>query len=150
MREICHVMKQPLLVFSLLLSGFPLSGCNTAALKAAPNDAARLGSEFHRQLDAEQWEAFYDAADSKYQEAVAPEKSQALLRAIHRKLGTLNKCTLESWQIQGTTNGTFLRATFASAYSTGATSKDSFVWHKDDGAYKMVNWNIDSEALILK
>lgn len=101
-------------------------------------------------IDDERWDDIYANADPKYQEAVEGEKSQALFAAIHRKLGNMTKVTMDTWQIQATTSGTFLRAGFATTYSTGATSHDNFVWRKDDGVYRLVSWNINSDALILK
>ena len=132
------------------MSCLGLSGCNTAALKAAPGDAARLGGELHQRIDQEQWADLYADADPKYKETVEQERSKALFQAIHRKLGNMTKITMESWQIQATTSGTYLRAGFATTYSTGATSRDNFVWRKDDGAYHLVNWEINSDALLLK
>ncbi len=143
-------MKRPFLLLLLLAFSFGLVGCSPAALKAAPGDAARLGGELHQRIDEEQWDDIYAEADPKYKEAVEEEKSQALLQAIHRKLGNMTKITMDTWQIQTTTSGTFLRASFSTTYSTGATSRDSFVWRKDASTYRLVNWNINSEALILK
>jgi hypothetical protein len=104
--------------------------------------------QFHQQLDSEQYDVLYTAADAKLHGMTSKSDFTKLLTAVHRKLGAVQQANLRntgiSWYAgQGETVTLVYETTFTSGSGT-----EQFVWHITGNEAKLYGYHINSNDLI--
>ncbi len=123
-----------------------LSGCSVA------NDTplAEAGvTEFHRKLDAGQFDAIYAGSAQELKASATQTEMNQLLSAIHRKLGNFVSGSSKGWNDSVTTNGHFLTLNYAAKFA-GGPADETFVYRIDGGRAVLAGYHINSMALIVK
>ena len=145
----CFAVALGLLALSVSLSGCfgTFSGC-IGALAAGDKQAQTQAASVHDKMTRGDLAGIYDGADQRYRDAVTREKSDALFSAINRKLGAPQDCKQESFNMNATTSGTTLRLVCQTTFSKDASAVETFVWIKSSDQYRLLGYNIESDALI--
>ena len=125
---------------------FAISACGDMAKNIALGRAAV--AKFHQQLDAEQYDQIYAEADPALRQASARRDFVALMSAIHRKLGKTQDATGESFNVNWSTSGTQVRMSYKTKFA-GGDAEETFVWHVVADRPVLLNYNINSNALII-
>jgi hypothetical protein len=123
-----------------------LAGCS---MSADSKLAERAVPEFHRMLDAAQFDAIYNGAASDLQRMVTREKFVELLEAVHRKLGAATSSDRQTWKVNYNTSGTYVTLTYHTIYAEGDATEE-FVYHLQGEQALLAGYHINSNALILK
>jgi len=131
-----------LLTFCLLA----FSGCSTQKDLAKAETAV---SEFHDQLNSGKFEKIWADSDYALKNATSQDKFVNLLDAIHRKLGTVQSSSRESFFVNFATSGKTVRLNYTTQFeSDKATEMFNFMVSGDE--VRLVGYHINSEALITK
>jgi hypothetical protein len=123
-----------------------LVSCGTQKDVAAADDAV---TQFHKQLDNEDYATIYNQADERFRSATKQDDFLALMAAIHKKLGRTESATRRGFFVNFTTSGTQIRLTYATRFGAG-DAQEQFVWSKNGENVALVGYNINSNALIVK
>lgn len=130
----------------LLIVALTLAGCS------AGNDtklAAAGVAEFHRLLDAGEFDRIYADSSPDLKQAASRDDFVAILDAVHRKLGTTKSSSQQSWNINYNTSGRYITLTYATAYSDGEAA-EQFVYRIQAEQALLAGYHINSNALIVK
>lgn len=114
-------------------------------------DAAKQGvTQFHQQLDSEQYTELYSASDQMLHRQTSESQFTNLMQAIHKKLGTVQKANLTNTRIAWyTATGETVTLDYQTTFSTGAGTEE-FIWHISGGRALLYGYHINSDDLILK
>ena len=107
-------------------------------------------AQFHQQLDSEQYHSIYTESDERFRGASSEADFNAILTAVHRKLGNVRNANLKSFQVgwfagQGQTVTLFYQTQFAEG-----SADERFIWHVKDKQALLVGYNINSKELITR
>ena len=127
-------------------SAVALSGCS---LTADVSVATKAVDAFHRQLNAGQFVAIYAATSPAFKASTTEPQFEALLDAVHRKLGAFQSDTATGWNVNATTGGTFAALTFTSSY-TGGQAQEQFTYRLAGGRAALASYQINAPALIIR
>lgn len=132
----------------MLFAACVLTSCGTT------NQNVELAKEnvgvFHAQLDTEQYNAIYAAADDKFHSATTEAEFAKLLQAIHSKLGTVRQANLRNKGVAWYTGqGATVTLVYDTKFSDGAAA-EQFVWHIKDNQATLYSYRINSNDLITK
>lgn len=136
-----------MLLLPLAVVVVALSGC-FGALKGGSDQALKLETALHQQMAQGDVAGIYNGADQRYRDAITRDKSDALFTSIVRKLGVPTDCKQGGTFIQVGTIGTTIRSDCQTTFSKNATGKETFVWIKSGGQYRLLGYNINSAELI--
>jgi Protein of unknown function (DUF4019) len=130
----------------LIAAVFVLAGCSMSADSKLAEQAV---PEFHRMLDAEQFEPIYDAAASELKGAITRKEFTELLSAVHRKLGATKSSDQQGWRVNYNTSGTFVTLTCQTHYTEGDAT-EQFVYRLQGDKALLAGYNINSLTLITR
>jgi Protein of unknown function (DUF4019) len=124
-----------------------LSSCSSSKGKQLAEQGV---SQFHEQLNSEQYHVMYAGSDERLHQASGEEQFVALVQAVHRKLGDVQASNLKSFQVgwfagQGETVTLFYETRFAEG-----NAGEKFTWHISNDRPMLVGYFINSNALITK
>ena len=125
---------------------FLVVGCSAPIDFGAASSAVK---DFHSQLNNQDYAAIYNNSDQRFRDAVRPEQWQNLGKAIHTKLGSVTDATRRGFHV----NYSFAGSTVDIVYSTKFTSGDAqeeFVWAKGSDGLRLLHYQINSDALVMK
>jgi hypothetical protein len=120
------------------------SGCGT---HGALNKSWQATTQFHAQLDAEQYSAIYAKTDEGFRAASTEKDLVDLLAAVHRKLGNVQSTKQTGFFINWKTSGASVRLIYQTTFQNG-DAQETFIWHVTGGKAYLFNYNINSNALI--
>jgi hypothetical protein len=140
----CSKMR---IIIALISLSLAFSGC--ASLTKGKGEAESAVSRFHQQLNSEQYDEIYNQSSEKFRGAVKEADSKALFEAVHRKLGNVKNATLSNWQVNATTEGTFVSLVYNVEFTEG-NGAEQFVFLVNGERASLVNYNINSPLLITK
>ncbi|WP_404711758.1 DUF4019 domain-containing protein [Sphingomonas sp. MMS24-J13] len=130
---------------TLIAGAACLAGCSVAANRSA----AEAGiADFHKALDAGQFDTIYDGASPDMKTASAPQAFGGMLAAVHRKLGAFRSGTAVNWNDSHTMKGEFVTISYAAIYERGK-AQESFAYRMLSGRAELAGYHIASDALIL-
>ena len=132
-----------LLFVTMLLA---LAGCSMSADTAV---AEQEVPRFHQQLDAAQFVDIYQACADEMKKATSEKNFIAFLEAVHRKLGLTKTSERQGWHVNYTTTGAFVTLVYKTKFAEGEAS-EQFVYRLDGKVAKLVGYNVNSNAFILK
>ena len=131
------------LAVAVLLSA--LAGCSAGTdVPVAEKAVAR----FHTMLDAGQNAQIYQESASDMKSTSSESQLNALLEAVHRKLGAVKKAQQQGWNDQVNTGGHFVTLNYATSYARGDAA-ETFVYKIAGEKAQLVGYNINSNALII-
>ncbi|TME74753.1 MAG: DUF4019 domain-containing protein [Chloroflexi bacterium] len=140
----------PSVVRVLLAATVVAAACGGFAAKGTAETAI---ARFHEQLDAEKYDEIWMEADDAFKKVTAQADFSALLGAVHRKLGRVVSTTqtgVFSQDRAGTDiSGSFISFTYETTFADGSGT-EKFNWRVDGKQVRLVGYNINSNALILK
>jgi hypothetical protein len=122
-----------------------LGGCSLSQDASAASSAV---ANFHRQLNAGQFDAIYAASSPTFKASTTELRFTALLAAVHRKLGALRSATVSGWRVNATTGGTFASLSVSSTFANGP-AQETFEFQTIGGRQALQSYQINAEALIL-
>lgn len=134
----------------LLASLVVVTSCSGIAAKGTAETAV---ARFHDQLDAEKYDEIWDEADDAFKKVTAKADFSALLAAMHRKLGRVVTARQTGFFTQDRAGtdiaGSFISFTYETEFAEGSGT-EKFNWRVDGQRVRLVGYNINSNALILK
>ncbi|WP_260923774.1 DUF4019 domain-containing protein [Novosphingobium sp. 9] len=117
-------------ITALAMAGATLSGCNVKqSIASADSEVA----QFHRQLDAGQWQAIWAGGGPKLHSGTSEAAFGKLLTAVHTKLGAVKSTKQVGWNVNAGTGGSTVTVTMQTSFAKG-TGTEQFVFAKVDGA----------------
>jgi len=132
---------------SILLALTVLSSC--ASGKNVQN-ATKGVEQFHSQMNMEQYQTIYVAADEGFHKATNEADFVALLQAVHKKLGNVQTSQRTNFQVgMSTGQGTVVTLVYNTAFDQGSGT-EQFLWHMSDSQPMLLGYHINSNALVLK
>jgi hypothetical protein len=105
-------------------------------------------TNFHAQLDAEQYHEIFSNASLEFQKSGTEAEFVELFSAIHRKLGKVQNAKEQTFFINYGTSGTTVTLTYKTDFASGGAS-EQFVWRVGEQAV-LINYRVDSRLLITK
>jgi len=122
-----------------------LAGCSVG------NDLPRADAgvaDFHRELNAGQFQAIYNNASADMKGASTPDSMVKLFDAIHRKLGGFQSGARASWNDTINTSGHFVTINYSATYTAGPAD-ENFVFRIEGDRALLAGYHINSMALIV-
>jgi hypothetical protein len=105
---------------------------------------------FHSQVDSEQYDAVYAAADDGMHKAATAADFVNLLTAIHTKLGSIQASQFQNYRVNlSTGEGATVTLVYNTTFQRGDGAEE-FLWHMRDGKALLLGYHITSNALITK
>jgi hypothetical protein len=133
-----------LLIF-LVLAG--LSSCGSSESLKNSTKSVEL---FHSQLNSEQYQNIYAAADEGLQKTTTEGDFVAFLQAVHKKLGNVQTSQRSNFQVGVSTGqGTTVTLVYQTSFEQGSGT-EQFLWHMRGNQPVLLGYHINSNALILK
>ena len=130
-----------LLAFAFLI----LPACSPGKAK----QLAEAGvTNFHAQLDAEQYYAIFFQASPEFQKSGTETELTEFLSAVHRKLGKVQNAQEQGFYINYGIAGTTVTLTYKTTFAD-APASEQFVWQVGEQPI-LVSYRVDSRALITK
>jgi hypothetical protein len=102
---------------------------------------------FHKQLDAADYAAIWNAADDAYHEATSRDKSDKLMEAVHRKLGRVLKSSTVNWSVRNFNFKTSVVLAQNTQFEHGSAT-EVFTYLVSGDVVKLAGYNIQSMDLI--
>jgi hypothetical protein len=107
-------------------------------------------TEFHIQLDSEQYASIYSTTADDFRKATSEAEFTALLQAIHRKLGHVTAAHRQNWRMNiATGTGEVISLEYATDFD-GGPANERFTWQIRNNQPVLLGYNINSNALIEK
>jgi uncharacterized protein DUF4019 len=143
-------MHAPTAMRLVLVATVLATACSGFAAKGTAETAT---ARFHEQLDAEKYDEIWLDADEAFKKVTTQASFSALLAAMHRKLGRVlssKQTGFFSEERAGLdVSGSFIALTYETAFAEGSGT-ERFNWRVDGQRVRLVGYNINSSALILK
>jgi len=113
-------------------------------------NAAKSVEQFHSQLNTEQYQVIYAAADDGLHKATNEADFVAFLQAVHKKLGNVQTSQRTNFQVGVSTGqGSTVNLVYDTTFEQG-TGTEQFLWHIRDNQPVLLGYHINSNALVLK
>lgn len=139
------VPRIPRACVGLVVACITIFGCGSSKNVDIAKQAVEM---FHAQVDTEQYNAVYVAADEKFHQATTEADFSRLLDAVHRKLGPIQHSDLRGWRTgwyagQGAT----VTLTYDTTFATGKGT-EQFLWHISGDQALLYGYHINSNDLV--
>ena len=105
--------------------------------------------QFHALLDEGRTAEIYTQASDDLKKATTEADFVALLDAVHRKLGAVQKTEKQTWNVNYHTSGTFATLVYKTQYA-GGEATETFVYRITNESALLAGYHINSNALIIK
>jgi len=132
--------------FLVMLVAITAGACS---MSADTSLAEKQVPQFHALLDEGRTAEIYAQASEDLKKVATETDFVALLDAVHRKLGPVQKAERQTWSINYHTSGTFATLVYRIQYA-GGEATETFVYRIRDGAGLLAGYHINSNALITK
>jgi Protein of unknown function (DUF4019) len=138
-------------LFACLMVSLLLPACaGPLSIYESYTSAAAAVDRFHSQFNAGRFAAIYDAADPEFKASTNKADFTQLLDAVHRKLGAF-EAEKQVHFSQGWTmrQGTLVTLDYETTYAQGK-AREHFVWRPRNSDALLVEYRVDSRALIVR
>jgi hypothetical protein len=125
-----------------VLVSFLLWGCSPVDIGAASG----AGKKFHDEFNQQEYTKIYQEADPKFREAVQQDALTKLLTKVHDKLGNVTDATRTGFYVNYNAGGSTITITYSTKFQQGE-GQERFVWLKSGDVVRLLNYNIQSQAL---
>jgi hypothetical protein len=156
--ELSYQPKEPLikirilwkwsLLFVLVLMVWGMWQCGSA-LRTGAQLSEPAVQQFHRHLDAGQYEEICNEAAEGFCTSGAQGETVRFLKGAHEKLGSTGVAKRGGMNVNSGTNGTFLTVQYDTTFGIGR-AVETFTWIKSGNTLKLYRYNVQSNALFLK
>ncbi|QJB67968.1 DUF3887 domain-containing protein [Parasphingorhabdus halotolerans] len=103
----------------------------------------------HMDYNAERFDKIYDAATKEYKAATTREMNNRLFKTIRKRLGKVVDAKRTGWNVNATTNGTFVSLVYETEFEKGK-GQESYQMKVYDGSAKMNGFNVNSPELMVE
>jgi hypothetical protein len=124
-----------------------LSSCIGTLLQSR-EESNQAVHHFHQELNDAQYDQICQDADSRFTQSDTHENLVKFLRGVHTKLGNTTAENLINTNVNATTSGTFVRASYDSTFALGK-AQETFTWVRGSSGLKLAGYNIQSNAFIV-
>jgi hypothetical protein len=100
-------------------------------------------------MRAGQFDQVYEGTGAEFREATSRENGIALFAAVDRKLGKLQHAEKVTWNINTRNMTTLVVLVYKSRYAEGEAT-ETFTIEVDDGKGRIIGYNIQSLAMMIK
>jgi len=135
------------LALTAIVLGFLMWQCGSA-LRQGRVLADPAVEDFHRQLNAGQYEKIYLDADESFTGEGKHDELVKFLEAVHTKLGNAGATNQANMLVNATTSGTFIVVHYNTTFARGS-AVETFTFKKSNGFLKLQGYHIESNALIV-
>jgi hypothetical protein len=125
-----------------------LAGCKQ--ITEAKKDGEKLVADVHSAMGRGDWKSIYDGADPELRAGTPEDKFGALFVAISKKLGNPVSFSETGWNLNRTSDGTFLKSTCQTKFSNNASGTETFEWRRVDEKYLLYSYHINSDELVTR
>jgi hypothetical protein len=125
-----------------------------ALLLAACNPVAELGdgdeavAQFHRQLDAREFDRIWRSSHPEMRKAQSRADYEAFVTAVRDKLGKVERGERQGFNVNTSNGVTFVTINMHTTFERGEAD-EVFVFRRDGERLALLNYNINSRALIV-
>lgn len=123
-----------------------LSACG---LKEAYENSNAAVAQFHKGLDAEQYQALWQGSTPKMKQAMGEADFVKLMNAVHTKLGKVKASKQTGLNVNSTNGVTTVQAQMQTEFEKGK-AQETFIFLQQDGRLLLQEYNIQSPELIIK
>jgi hypothetical protein len=103
--------------------------------------------DFHRRLNAGEFEEIYHQADEGFRAGQSREDLIEFLRIVHTKMGDAGPASQNNVRVDANTRGTFVTTWYSTQFSNG-TAIEKFTWIKQHENLKLYGYRIGAGALL--
>jgi hypothetical protein len=103
-------------------------------------------AQLHERYNREAYNEIIDESDPRFQTLSRPDLLK-FFNSVHRKLGSAVETSCTFVNVNATTEGTFVRATFSTKFER-AQGMETVVWRRNGDELRLVGYNIQSNALV--
>lgn len=120
-----------------------------SALRMASRLAEPAVQEFHRELDAAQYDAICGQAAEGFCANGAEGDTGRFLKGVHEKLGNTGSVQQGAINVNTNTSGTFVTVQYKTGFALGP-AQETFTWIKSGDTLRLYRYNVQSNALFTK
>lgn len=107
-------------------------------------------SAFHEQLNSADFHGIYGTTDDGFRKVMSEEKFSALLGAVHRKLGNVTNASRGNYRVNWDSTWGKTATVSYSTHFDGGDATEQFIWRFNGDRPMLLNYTINSDALIEK
>ncbi|HEU0143402.1 MAG TPA: hypothetical protein VFQ47_01335 [Nitrososphaera sp.] len=134
----------------LLISALLVSACvSIESDRQAVKIAGKGVDNFHRQLNAEEYQQIYAQSHQEFRSAVGEAKAIDYFSFIRRKLGKVKRAELKNWQENNQNNRTLIALFYETEFDEDK-AREEFIWLINGNEAILFRYNIDSPTLVTK
>jgi uncharacterized protein DUF4019 len=112
--------------------------------------AEQAVTEFHSQLDSENYHSIYSGAGDEFRKATSEDDLTTFLQAVHRKLGNVRQSQRGGFRVNyDAGRGEVVSLQYNTQFEGGSGSEE-FYWQFKGGQPILLRYNVNSKALIVK
>jgi hypothetical protein len=104
--------------------------------------------EFHKKLNAGQYEEIYREADEGLAEEAKHDELVKFLEGVHARLGDAGITSQLNMRVNATTFGNSVVAQYNTTFARGS-AVETFTWTKKGGTLKLLGYHIESNAFVV-
>ena len=123
-----------------------VAGCSSGEDREAAQQQVAL---FHDMFSARQFEPIYAAASPALREQTPKATFLEFISAVHRKLGPVQNTKQQGWHVNYGTAGTHVTLGYETKFARG-TGVETFVYRSSGSTPRLVSYNINSAALVIR
>jgi len=131
--------------FCAFLVALTINGCSSDADVSV---AEREVSIFHDKFDDQEFDEIYTATAPQFKDSTPKDDYLQLMSIVHQKLGTVQATERNSSNVLYRTDGTTVTLGYATEFEQGP-GIETFVFSMQDGKARLINYKINSTALIV-
>lgn len=121
-----------------------LAGCQA---DDAEKHLGRQLTKFHEQMNGEETDAIWKAADPGFRQGVSKEEFTRLFLNTHRKLGDAGGGLMRDEEVYNTFQGTYITMSLTTDFTNDPDAHEQLVWFGKDGVYKLYRYDVSSKLL---
>jgi hypothetical protein len=100
----------------------------------------------HRQLDGAEYEDIYGDATEQFRSTNTRPQAIAFLQEVHDKMGASGKSSVRGLNVNVSTQGKFVHATYATEFARGQAT-EFFIWRMEQDQPRLWSYRVDSPNL---
>ncbi len=136
--------QQPALAAAVLLCLAALAGCQA---DDAEKHLTRQLTKFHEQMNGEETDAIWKAADPGFRQGVSKEEFTRIFLNTHRKLGDAGGGLIRDEEVYNTFQGTYITMWLITDFTNDPDAHEHVVWFGKGGVYKLYRYDVSSKLL---
>ncbi len=121
-----------------------LSGCGS---QQSVDNAKAAVSVFHADLDAANINSIWADTAPAFRETTDRKQLGSFLLAVNRKLGKVRRSEQVGWQMNTTTQGSFVVLQMQTEFERGP-AQETFTFLRDGEQLRLAGYNVNSNALV--